>query len=42
MLKYYSTCRNYRVNSPKMKMLSFTHPHVVPNLKDLCSSLEHK
>ncbi len=28
---------------PKMKILSLiTHPHVVPNLKDLCSSSEHK
>ncbi len=28
---------------PKMKILSWiTHPHVVPNLQDLCSSSEHK
>jgi len=27
---------------PKMEILSFTHPHVVPNLYDFLSSAEHR
>jgi len=31
----------FSVVHPKMKILSFTQPHIVPNLDDVLSSLEH-
>ncbi len=37
------TCAIKGIVHPKMKMMSLiTHPHVIPNPKDLCSSSEHK